>query len=278
MALHRKGRQSNVSVEVINDITPKLLLRKEEHFLIQSLSLHKFQLKDCCEKTFSELSTDIDYIKDKSLTDKTFWSNVRQFRITGSRCYSIYTYYQNLKTNSNWETKSSRYFWPKSFTSKFTQHGIKFENIVREMYTKNTGQNVSKCGFLTSKIEKWLGYSPDGIILDSENYPSKLLEIKCPFKGETLDKRQMMDSLNYIVKSDKGIYELKKKHTYYGQVQLGMVMVNVSKCDFVVFSSHSNDYEIIEVLFDKNFTETMLISLKNAYFLKMIHNICLIKK
>jgi len=32
-----------------------------------------------------------------------------------------------------------------------------------------SGQNISQCGFLTSENEKWLGYSPDGIILDSKN-------------------------------------------------------------------------------------------------------------
>jgi len=64
---------------------------------------------------------------------------------------------------------------------------LNLKNHVKELYAKMSGRNISKCGFLTSKIEKWLGYSPDGKILDSKNYPSKLLEINCPFKGATLD-------------------------------------------------------------------------------------------
>lgn len=265
-------------VNINNEIFPETFsLHTEKHFLLQNLSDYTFQLKDCCKKMYSELSTYLNYIKEKSLTDQTYWKEVRQFRITGSRCYSIFTYNQNIKTDSDWKKKSSHYFWPKSFISKFTQHGIKFENHVRELYAKMSGQNISQCGFLTSENEKWLGYSPDGIILDSKNYPSKVLEIKCPFKGATLDITELMDNLNYITKFDDGTYHLKKKHAYYGQVQLGMVMLNVSKCDFVIYSSFSESYINLEILFDTDFTKKMLISLKNAYFTKMLHNICIFK-
>lgn len=66
-----------------------------------------------------------------------------------------------------------------------------------------------------------------------------------------------MKSLIYIKIVD-GKYQLKSKYAYYGQVQLGMVI---------------NDNVTIEVLFDTQLTENMLISLKNVYFCKMIHNI-----
>jgi hypothetical protein len=217
-------------LDINNEVTSKTFsLFAEKYFLLQILSDYKFELKDCCKQLYSELLTDTNYIKEKSLIDQTYWIKVRQFRITGSRCYSTFTYNHNIKTNSDWEKKSSHYFWPKSFTSKFTQHGVKFENRVRKLYAKISGQNITKCGLLTSEIEKWLGYSPDGIILDSKNYPFKLLEIKCPFKGAALDIIKLLDNLNYIIKFDDGTYQFKKKHAYYGQVQLGMVMLNVSK-------------------------------------------------
>ena len=66
---------------------------------------------------------------------------------------------------------------------------------------------------------------------------------------------------------------IKKKHAYYGQVQLGMVMLNVGKCDVVIYSTFSNAYISLEILLDTEFTKKMLISLKNAYFTNMIHNI-----
>lgn len=55
-------------------------------------------------------------------------------------------------------------------------------------------------------------------------------------------------------------------------------MLNVSKCDYVIYSNFCDAYISLEILFDTKFTKNMLISLKNAYFTKMIHNICMLKK
>lgn len=278
LALHREGR-TKININIVEfDLSQKFLLHKNEHYLLKNLKNYNVHLKDCCKQMYSTLSADVEHIQNKSLTDQTFWLKVRQFRITGSRCYNIYTYNQNPKTTEEWAVKSSDYFWPKLFTSKFTLHGITYENTAREMYIKNTSNKVVKSGFIINKNEKWLGYSPDGVIVDSNNYPTKLLEIKCPFQGSNTDINELMEKLNYVIKNNNGTHQLKKKHAYYGQVQLGMIMLNVSICDFVIYSSHSNEYKVIEILFDRDFAETMVISLKNAYFTKMLHNICILKE
>lgn len=43
--------------------------------------------------------------------------------------------------------------------------------------------------------ENWLGYSPDGELVDDSNYPSKLVEIKCPYKGKTHNINEFMSIL-----------------------------------------------------------------------------------
>lgn len=74
-------------------------------------------------------------IRHLSLNDKSFWHQVRKFRITGSRCYALYTYYtSSFKSDYKWSLKASRYFWPKYFINKFIKHGIKFEPVARELY------------------------------------------------------------------------------------------------------------------------------------------------
>jgi len=55
-------------------------------------------------------------------------------------------------------------------------------------------------------------------------------------------------------------------------------MLNISKCDFVIYRSFCDAYINLEILFDTEFTKNILISLKNAYFTKMIHNISMLKK
>jgi hypothetical protein len=43
---------------------------------------------------------------------------------------------------------------------------------------------VVSAGFVICKKFPWLGYSPDGIVVNSSGVPQKLLEIKCPVKGK----------------------------------------------------------------------------------------------
>lgn len=280
--MHKEGRRSlEVNVESVSNVElffTNFCLKEDEHKLLTNLSSIIIPLKECCDKTYSEIDSNVEYIREKSLTNKLYWSSIRQFKITGSRCYSIFTYCQKPKSDEQWETKANNYFWPKQFSSKSTNHGIEFENIARDLYSQKTGQKVYKSGFITSSTEKWLGYSPDGLLVDANNYPSKLIEIKCPFKGKTLNINELMSNLTYIKKTKDGMYYLKTKHAYYNQVQLGMVMLNINKCDFIVYSSFDHNYSSIEVPLDEDYTKILLEKLKSVYFSKMLHVICKFKK
>ncbi|KAL1488169.1 hypothetical protein ABEB36_015127 [Hypothenemus hampei] len=100
----------------------------------------------------------------------------------------------------------------------------------------------------------WLAYSPDGIII-SNGVPSALLEIKCPFK----ERRK------YIYK--RKAYILVTNSTW-----------NVKKTFFVFYSSFDKKLFVITVDFNEEYTKKMLEALKKAYFEKMLHEICLIKR
>lgn len=218
-------------------------------------------LGDCCKITYSKLSTDTKLILERSQKDKPFWNNCTKFRITGSRCYGLFTYNKTQKTDEQWSLKASRYFWPKLFTNKFVQHGLEYENVAREMYIKDTGLNVLECGLVTNPLNPWLGYSPDGIVVNADNIPIKLIEIKCPFKGKTLNINSLVNNLKFIVKNNDNLY-LKHNHAYYAQVQMGMVMLNVNNCDLIIYSSYENSYIIINVLYDDAFCKNMFLNFK----------------
>lgn len=168
-------------------------------------------LGDCCQKTWSKLSQyEPDYIRIRSKTDKHFWDDVRQYRITGSRCYSLYTYNMKPRTEEEWNLKASKYFWPVKVSNKFVHHGIKYENTARILYEKETGIQIFQCGCITWPNEPWLSYSPDGLIVNEFNVPIKLVEIKCPFKGKSMNSQELVENLNYINYSENS-YQLKKK-------------------------------------------------------------------
>jgi len=138
---------------------------------------------DCCKKFYySKLSTYTNEILNSSLKDKTFWESCKQFRITGSRCYGLYTFNKTQKTDEQWSLKLNKYFWPNSFTNKCVKHGNEYESTARNIYARHTNQKILECGLITNTNNPWLGYTPDGVIVNCENKPIKLIEIKCPLK------------------------------------------------------------------------------------------------
>lgn len=137
-------------------------------------------LRECCNHTYNNLFQCKSYVQVcyDTYYDKSVWHAQRKYRISGSRCYELYTYAKEC-----WKEKVKKYYNPVEFTSKYTSHGIKFENEARNLYKNLYSDIVVDIGFVVSKQNLWLGCSPDGVILNKDQVPYKLLEIKCPYKG-----------------------------------------------------------------------------------------------
>ncbi|XP_016655892.1 uncharacterized protein LOC107882272 [Acyrthosiphon pisum] len=280
IALHSKGRKSfelssDVSSAEIHD-EPFQIISNQLLDLISEYSV--LNLGDCCQKVYDckvALKMPPSKIRNLSLNDNSFWHQIRQFKITGSRCHSLYTYYMSSnKSDEKWSKKASSYFWPKSFSNKFVKHGIKYEQVARVLYAETTKQKVIQSGFVVHYQTPWLGYSPDGIVLDGSNVPIKLLEIKCPYLGSSKSVPELINDLKYIIKNSDGSFSLNKRDAYYAQVQLGLVMLNLETCDFVIYSSLEHKYIILKTDFDYEYCKKMLCTLKIIYFEKLIHDIC----
>ena len=84
---------------------------------------------------------------------------------------------------------------------------------------------------------------------------------------------EVVKQQTWIEMGENGEAMLKKKHAYYGQVQLGMAILNISMVDFIIYSPFDNSIIIIKIEFDVMFVEKMLKSSKVAYF-RMIHYVC----
>lgn len=77
----------------------------------------------------------------------------------------------------------------------------------------------------------WLGASPDGVCVDK----NLLIEIKCLIPTDSVDFASALAKVNYL-KYDtlEQKYKLKEKHKYYAQIQLGMLLLDMQYCDFVI--------------------------------------------
>lgn len=77
-----------------------------------------------------------------------------------------------------------------------------------------------------------------------------------------------------FVTEENGHLQIKKKHKYYGQIQMGMGMLNLDLCYLFLYSSFNDSSLIIEVPYDHNFLINMLKTIKKKYFADMFHEIC----
>ncbi|VEN33862.1 unnamed protein product [Callosobruchus maculatus] len=54
-----------------------------------------------------------------------------------------------------------------------------YEKSAREAFVSKTGHIIVDCGMIESAGNKWLGFSPDGVVLNLNREAIALLEIKC---------------------------------------------------------------------------------------------------
>ncbi|CAI6376996.1 unnamed protein product [Macrosiphum euphorbiae] len=274
IALHSLGRHlpTNQSSVILAENTQLSRLNVSSHPLSVYLQNYPvMNMGDCC-KHRRQVSKNL-MVLYRSQKDKSFWDHCRQYRTTGSRYYGLYTFNKTFKTDEQWALKASRYFWPKLFTNKFVKYGLQYENIARDLYSKEFNTNILECGLVIDVNNPWLGYSPDGVIIDEYFLPIKIIEIKCPFDGKKLGIKDLLNSLKYIVKHPNGSLSLKKPHCYYAQVQMGIVLLNVKECDFIVHSSYENKNAVLKVIYDEDYCKNLFGSLKVIYFERLIHEV-----
>lgn len=192
------------------------------------------------------------------------WLDERKKRITGSICYGLYTY--NFNKDPDWDNKVEKtYFGIHNLTSAM-KHGKNEESNALKAYEKQSGEKIKRMGFLVLPQSSWAGYSPDGVILEKK----KLVEVKCPEAGKTELVKDILPTLSYLNVDENNCYYLKKKHQYYGQVQWGMIMLNLCTCDFVIYSKAEDKCHIIEVSLDFEFCNILFPVLKGVYFNKIL--------
>ncbi|KAJ8914341.1 hypothetical protein NQ315_011329 [Exocentrus adspersus] len=183
------------------------------------------------------------------------------------QCYSIYTY-----ARGNWKTKAKNHFFPKKFYSRYVDHGIKYEKEALQCYKKSNDYQVCEIGLVICQRYPWLAYSADGIVTFN-GLPSRLVEIKCPYDGIDNDAINFVHTCDYLQLSLEGL-RLKKRHSYYGQVQLGMAILNLEICDLILYSPKSKSFLNIVVPFDHAFAKEMITTVTEKYMRHMLHILC----
>lgn len=98
--------------------------------------------------------------------------------------------------------------------------------------------------------------------------------IKNVFLGTEKSAINFIGQLDYITVCSTYGMRLKEKHLYYGQVQLGMAILNLKFCDFIIYSSSTKTFLNIVIPFNEKFAKKLICKITDNYFKNMIHNIC----
>ena len=105
--------------------------------------------------------------------------------------------------------------------NKYTEWGNKFESVAIKFYEFIKKEKVKEIGLVPHPIYKWLGASPDGLILSGN-----LLEIKCPVKRKISGEIPL---------------------PYWIQMQIQMEVCNINNCDYLECSfyeyKNKDDYD-----------------------------------
>jgi hypothetical protein len=154
------------------------------------------------------------------------WHSLRAVRISG-------TTFKNFSGNPSrmaakmWDEKSDL------SNLKSIRWGQEHESVAREEYERLTGSVVDQCGLFVSRKNPIFCATPDGLIQNRQG----LLEIKCPYslRDEDLLKLNCEKlSSSQCFKMENGKPFLKKSHTYFNQIQLGMYCTGCLYTDFVM--------------------------------------------
>ncbi|KAJ8972267.1 hypothetical protein NQ317_004885, partial [Molorchus minor] len=209
---HRVGRRIFTDIEPnknelpnFNNYYEAILDKSCQSILMLEISIVEISnTNDCCKEWYSNLFNMLPETIIATTQQSEEWHVQRKYRVTGSRIYELYTYSKN-----QWEDKSTKYFYSKSFTNKYTKHGILYEGDAKEIFIEQTSFHVVECGMVVSHSNPWLGYSPDGIIFEG-NKPIALLEIKCLYKGASRTITEVMEETKFLEKRGHK-YFLKRK-------------------------------------------------------------------
>lgn len=177
------------------------------------------------------------------------------------------------KLDVDWDTKCNKIIFTQFRGNAATRYGKANEKPALHCFSQMyPDKNIlTEIGFCVNQHFPSFGFSPDGI-MDEDI----LLEVKCPISGSTLKGAALCDKLPYLVQEGPD-YMLKKTHTYFTQIQLGLFVLNFKLAKMIVYynvKSQNIDEQckndegvlVINVARDDEFLNTLIPTLISRYF------------
>ncbi|XP_029348145.1 uncharacterized protein LOC100575276 isoform X2 [Acyrthosiphon pisum] len=229
--------------EPLLDILPDTVIKKKKEDFILSL-------------TMTETARHILERETMQQANSQRWFVERRNRLTASNFGRI------CKMRPQTSCKSTVYdILYSSPTSSSLNYGKQTEETALKCLEFKISSKVQKCGLFIDKFIPYLAATPDGLIGSNS-----ITEIKCPYSvkdSDTLEQALQEKKLPYISEKN-GVYQLRKDHHYYFQIQGQMHITERHKCYFFIYTPEWTHLEIIH--YDDVFwSKTMEKKLKLFY-------------
>ena len=208
----------------------------------------------------------------RNQSDNPIWYEQRRGRITASKFYRVCTRAEScLADKAKNALALTQEIMGRNQTAQTLamKHGLAMEPHAKRKLLEIFKANHKKVtyyetGLIVSSEFPHLGASPD-LIISCGCHGKYVVEIKCP---ETIKMTTpSVQNLNYLVRIDEDVTQLKKRHAYYFQIQGQMGISKIDKSIFFVYTHHGFYAEQIQ--FDRELFEQMLIKF-NYFWSKFI--------
>ena len=177
-------------------------------------------------------------LETKEQSSSPVWYQQRSGRITASHLYAVCR--TNPESPSKSLIKGICYPGLHKFSSAATNWGINHEKEARakyEMITTESHENftVSDSGLHINPKWPFMGASPDGLV-DCNCCGKGICEIKYPYSLRYATMTDALGSKAFCLEECDTTLTLKKKHAYYYQVQMQLLITDADYCDFIVWT------------------------------------------
>ncbi|KAJ8671938.1 hypothetical protein QAD02_003197 [Eretmocerus hayati] len=251
------GRHNEITVTETSKVSDydrkiyKLIFEDQKCNLLESIELLQVKpLSMCCQAAMTKLDRDPVLICENTRNHFSYWLDERKSRVTGTTGYGLFT--------------------------EATEYGRKNEAPAREIFkSQNPNIEVIETGLIICKSLPWIACTPDGVIVHDGKIVS-LLEIKCFVNGKSEGIRAVVEKQisKGCLRRRNNVVVMRERNRYYGQVQLGMALLNVGSCKFVLYSSFDKNIFVVDVPKDRLFLVKMLRRLKDLYYATILPGIC----
>ena len=270
------SESSESEIDVHVDISHVTISARAEEFARYNTvnDDNKDTMAECFVESIKVSPEEIDWVNAATVGQhkNDNWHEMRHLLVTGKKIKGLNTRQKAIEKNPGEDvTKTVHNFMsPKPLKTypAAMEYGIRNEQDAKDAYMKimkkkHANLTIEEPGLMLSEEHGWLGASPDGI-RKCACCPNAFLTIKFPYKGADMDPKEPFLLGTVGGDTDKNSnYFLKTTHLHYFQIQTGMAVCGLKKCDFVVFTPKG--IYVVNVNFDQAFWNSTIKTVKMFY-------------